>query len=930
MAIRRAGTYTPHMSADAPAAAAVRLPEAPALIASARGAIWLSPHGEIETLTLAAAAQRCEGTRMLVCHAVATAARLGLTRLAAFDLLELFAFVRPAHFCLPTARGLAQALGLPAPADHIAEALVLPQAAAQLLGEISAIDRRHAAEAAALATTMAKAGWLWGPAILAALGDTASTGGPYGGLDVWNRLAEWSDHAPEPAPEDAPVSAQEARERLRLLLGPCAEARPEQYAYAAAAAGAFAPRDHAGAPRLVLAEAGTGIGKTLGYIAPASVWAEKNGGPVWLSTFTKNLQRQLDQELDRLYPDPTEKALKAVIRKGRENYLCLLNLEEATQGGAMRAQDAIPLGLMARWARASRDGDMVGGDFPAWLIGLHGSGRTIGLTDRRGECVFSACPHYRKCFIERAIRKSRRAEIVIANHALVMLQAAHADDPRDLPTRYVFDEGHHVFDAADNAFSAHLSGLETIELRRWIRGPEGGRRSRARGLERRIGDLVAEQASAEAPMREVLQAALALAQEGWLGRLAEGTPRGATEAFLVKLRQQVFARAKSDDGPYSLETGAAEPVPGLLPAAERLGEALTQIEQPMQRLANALAGRLDAEAAELDTATRIRIEAAVRGIERRRRMVAAWRAMLADLAQGTPAEFVDWFSVERNGGQEVDIGFHRHWVDPTRPFAVTVLQPAHGALITSATLRDRTADADEDMLWQAAELRTGAHHLPLPAARASLPSPFDYAGRTRVLVVTDVRRDDAAQVAAAYRELFLAAGGGGLGLFTAIWRLKAVHKRIAGELDAAGLPLYAQHIDAIDTSTLIDIFRAETDACLLGTDAVRDGVDVPGRSLRLIVFDRVPWPRPDILHRARRESFGKQVYDDMLTRLRLKQAYGRLLRRASDTGVFVMLDAMLPTRLCSAFPPEVEVRRVGLAQAVSETRDFLHSPATEA
>ena len=157
-----------------------------------------------------------------------------------------------------------------------------------------------------------------------------------------------------------------------------------------------------------------------------------------------------------------------------------------------------------------------------------------------------------------------------------------------------------------------------------------------------------------------------------------------------------------------------------------------------------------------------------------------------------------------------------------------------------------------------------------------------------------MRKDDLDQVAAAYRALFLAAGGGGLGLFTAITRLRQVHKRIAGDLDEAGIPLLAQHVDAIDTSTLVDIFRAEEDACLLGTDAVRDGVDVPGRSLRLIVFDRVPWPRPDILHNARKAHFGAKAYDDMITRLRLKQAFGRLVRRADDHGVFALLDPRCP------------------------------------
>jgi ATP-dependent DNA helicase DinG len=103
---------------------------------------------------------------------------------------------------------------------------------------------------------------------------------------------------------------------------------------------------------------------------------------------------------------------------------------------------------------------------------------------------------------------------------------------------------------------------------------------------------------------------------------------------------------------------------------------------------------------------------------------------------------------------------------------------------------------------------------------------------------------------------------------------------------------------------------------------VRTGVDVPGRSLRLIVFDRVPWPRPDILHKARKAHFRGTAYDDMITRLRLKQAFGRLVRRADDHGVFVLLDPMMPSRLAGAFPEGVEIRRVGLAEAVSGTKEF--------
>jgi ATP-dependent DNA helicase DinG len=295
--------------------------------------------------------------------------------------------------------------------------------------------------------------------------------------------------------------------------------------------------------------------------------------------------------------------------------------------------------------------------------------------------------------------------------------------------------------------------------------------------------------------------------------------------------------------------------------------------------------------------------------------------MLGGLGGEADPDFVDWFAVERIEGRDFDLGFHRHWADPTVPFARFVAEPAHGLLVTSATLRDGSGEAEAD--WQAAEKRTGAFHLPQAPVRAALASPFDYPAATRVFVITDVRKDDMDQVAAAYQELFKAAGGGGLGLFTAVSRLRAVHRRICEPLDAAGLPLLAQHVDRMDTGTIIDIFRAEEDACLLGTDAIRDGVDVPGRSLRLIVFDRVPWPRPDILHKARRALFGGKSYDDMITRLRLKQAFGRLIRRRGDAGVFVLLDPLMPSRLAGAFPPGVGIQRLGLAEAVRETARFL-------
>ena len=284
----------------------------------------------------------------------------------------------------------------------------------------------------------------------------------------------------------------------------------------------FGPCDRAGEPTIVLAEAGTGVGKTQGYIAAASVWADKNEAAVWLATYTRNLQHQIDTELDQLYPAAAEKARRVVVRKGRENYLCLLNFEEAVRTIQADPAGAVRLGLMARWVERSRDGDMVGGDFPAWLADIAGWNRSMALRDSRGECIYSACSHYHKCFIERSIRRARHARIVVANHALVMVNAAVGGlDDASLPAHYVFDEGHHLFDAADAAFAAHLSGRETAELRRWLLGAEGRRGSRARGLRRRVDELIGDDRKSAAALDVVLKAARALPAEGWLRRLRD-------------------------------------------------------------------------------------------------------------------------------------------------------------------------------------------------------------------------------------------------------------------------------------------------------------------------------------------------------------------------------------------------------------------------
>ena len=919
------------------------LPILPVVMPTARDVIWIGTDGDIDRLDRHQAVDRLDRNPAFFCHRKWTAGRLGmeisgLGALEGLDILELFAFTRPAQFCLPTARGVADILGLNTSGNDEDHALLIPQSAQRMLEELSQLSETGKDRAAGIAAMMAQGGWGWAPSVMAALHRPMPPQAPPDprGASVWFRLPENPEYGPDPEPGAFPISSEKTEVRLKTMLGKGAEIRPGQKAYAASLIPAFDTPRNEDDPIVVLAEAGTGTGKTLGYLAPATVWAEENKAPVWVSTYTRSLQHQVAEEMARFYPDREERNAKVVIRKGRENYLCLLNLEDALAAVAATPRLAPALGLMARWTEANPDGDLTGSGFPAWLIDLLGQGPTIGLADRRGECIHSACRHFQKCFVEKSRQRARRADIVVANHALVMIGAAmsslvpNAQSPGQ-PTRYIFDEGHHVFDAADNAFSTCFSGAEAADLRRWIRGQDGNRRSRARGIKRRLEDLLAFDDAAMADLDDAIEAARILPNTGWRQRLSEAAPEGPIEQFLYAARRVIYERVSSPESLYNLEVGLYPLDEDLSVMALGLGDALKNIATPLERLANTLTKILVDQADELDTASRNRLEGAARGLLRRANgPLASWRQLLLDITnppspEGRPG-FIDWMEATRRNGEDVDIGLHRHYLDPGEPFSRTVLTSSHGTVITSATLTDHTS-RDQDMPlpedWAFAAQLTGASNLPSPALVSSVSSPFDYASQTKLLIVGDVDREDTSHTAAAMAALMKASGGGALGLFTAIRRLKAVYPHLLRSLDDAQIPLIAQHMDAMNLQTLLQMFREDRKSCLLGTDAVRDGIDVPGQALQVIVFDRVPWPRPDMLFKARAEHYGRDQWSDRATRMKLRQAFGRLVRRGDDRGVFVVLDSRLPSRMLSAFPQGLEAERCGLAHAIDTVSSFL-------
>lgn len=852
-----------------------------------------------------------------------------------FDLLELFAFVCPARFCAPTLSGLMHQLDI---LDHkraptAKDAWRLLAILTRSLTEAE-LGFRLMAEAAAV--KLKDLGWVWADYVLDVLKKTDIPEDYHrpDPLIVWPYLEPWEDEGPVGAPLRLTLEFDEVEAPLKQVLSKAGleEDRPEQQHFSQKATEIFGTKWVPDQPQMRLVEAGTGVGKTLGYLVPSLLWANKAQGQVWISTYTKALQKQIYQDCLKLFANRIERQNLVALRKGRENYLCLLNFQERLQTN-LSPRLKIAAIFLARYALYSEDGDIMSGDFPSWQERLFDDGSGVlnsyHLVDRRGECTFGACQHYRVCFVEKSIRKAKTARLVIANHALVMSQAVRDFD--DAPkenhslSRLVFDEGHHLFDAADQAFSVSFNLKEAFDLRRFIRGPEG-RARRGRGIEKRLSGLIERDETLGLCVQNLMRAAHMLPND--LDLLSEDQSDHMMIKLMsaadqqLKLERDPKARAGLDGAEDALAYPTTEAVKLAATGSLSIVEGLMG---PLVKLNNHMKATLESDDHGLEASDLSRLEGVLSSIRRRAlSLLPAWKDMFIDLADAEkmPEDVPQLIDLlVRDGPGLSGVSINRHYLDPSKAFAETVLKPSHGVLVASATLADPSSDDKE--AFEFSHNRTGASHLLLGAEATRIKSPFDYGQQARLIVITDVPKDHKEAQIAAFEALFLAARGGALGLFTAISRIKATYPKLKKRLSEEGLKLYAQHVDAMDVSDLIESFRVEQDACLLGTDAVRDGIDVPGFSLRLMVCERMPWPRPDTLYKVRRAALGGKKLDDAITKARLSQAFGRLIRRKEDRGIFVLLDSSSPSRLLSALPEGVVLQRLTLDEAVLAIDRFL-------
>ena len=199
-------------------------------------------------------------------------------------------------------------------------------------------------------------------------------------------------------------------------------------------------------------------------------------------------------------------------------------------------------------------------------------------------------------------------------------------------------------------------------------------------------------------------------------------------------------------------------------------------------------------------------------------------------------------------------------------------------------------------------------------------SPFNYEQNSKIVIIKDDFKG-LSSLSSAILDLFKASKGGGLAIFTSIVRLRSVYDNINIPLLQSNIRLMGQHINSQKLVNIIDCFKEDINSCLLGTDSARDGIDVPGESLRMVIFEKVPWDKPDVLLKERLKVFGLE-YRENLVRLKLRQSFGRLIRNQQDTGIFIVLDRATPTKLLNAFPSNISISRVSLQEGIQIIDEF--------
>ena len=645
---------------------------------------------------------------------------------------------------------------------------------------------------------------------------------------------------------------------------------------------------------IVAAEAGTGIGKSLAYLIPAVAWAAANDERVVVSTATINLQQQLLAQDLPLVQRILGTQVKSCLVLGRSNYLCLRRLRDAyaeAQGMAPAADTsaahassagaeepleestAAEVRALYDWSLASPTGSR--NDLP------FAAAASWELVCSEGDaCSALRCPDRDACFVLRARREAAAARLLVVNHHLLFADLAvrlagaqgrgALQSAAVLPgfARIVLDEAHAIEGSAQSFFSERLSRSSLERLAARLASP---RRGGIRGLVPRRAD--------------------------WF--VGAGQEVGALVGEVERLRRlaQRLERAAA-----ALLAGAPAVVLGG-PRLHAVLESLAAVAAAAARIATAVVAALDhLDPADQESGDAVELRIQVRRLRAVAQLCEQLAVTTADAPHGSPgvaSETVRWVEGRRRRD-----GSTAAWLVMTPVEVAPLLRAAlfdryPSVVLTSATL----TVAGEFGFWCG---RVGLDgELGRAVFTEQYPSPFAY--REQVLLGIPF---DAPEPTSADHQAWLgrylvpalrASRGRALVLFTSYAMLERCYAPVQGALARDGIVVLRQGEE--DRHRLLRRFREDTASVLLATDSFWEGIDAPGETLSLVVICRLPFAVPThpvaVAQMARVAATGADPFANLtLPRavMRVRQGFGRLIRRHDDRGVVLLLDARLARR----------------------------------
>mgnify|MGYP002777072089 CR=1 FL=1 len=648
--------------------------------------------------------------------------------------------------------------------------------------------------------------------------------------------------------------------------------RPAQQRLGVAIAEAMADRE------ALIAEAGTGTGKTYAYLVPALL----SGQRVIVSTGTKALQDQLYHRDLPTVREALGLGLRTALLKGRSNYLCLQRTELAKGAPVFSGREQIAqFERIVAWSKRTRRGDL------AEIEDLPEDSPIRGLVTSTVEnCLGSECPFWSDCFVVKARAEAQAADLVVINHHLLLADLAIKEEGfgEILPgaSAFVLDEAHQLPDLATQFFGESVSARMLIDLTRDALGACG---------------KVAGSLAAVSPSVRELEAAIRL-----MRAQCEGLPQRGTLALLLDHHADMPALVRTLDAAMR---GLADAVMPLKEAAPEFAAVLTRLELFQARLktwAEGAPGLLDAHD---DADNEIDGDGA------------------RDSTRGHDGD-----DDEHDARADADSHGEVRWFELTqRGFALSITP-----LDVAGPLRRYREQSRAAWIFTSATLAVGgdlkhiAWKLGLHEPRTLLEqSPFDW--RTQSLAYFPPNlpepssRDYTERVVAAVRPVLEASKGRAFLLFTSHRALREAAALLAG----GPWPLFVQ--GTAPRLQLIEQFRASGNGVLLGAASFWEGVDVAGDALSVVVIDKLPFAAPDDpvlearLDAVRRRGGNPFIAEQVpAAAIALKQGVGRLIRRHDDRGVLVLCDPRLISKpygrvFMASLPPLTRTRSLADVQA---------------